>query len=104
MTLNKRDLLLALAALGAGAIIPAHAQTAAPDLAAGRTIGEAYRAAYPGEGLEALRALLPNGLDAEALARLKAAAAADFGAGAVFVYQGWRLSRTEGRLFALLTA
>jgi hypothetical protein len=105
MNLNKRDLLLALAALGAGAMIPAHAQTAAPDLSAGRAIGEAYRAAYPGEGPEALRAeLLPNGLDAEALARLKAAAAADFGSGAVFVYQGWRLSRTEGRLFALLTA
>lgn len=105
MTLNKRDLLLALAALGAGAITPARAQTAAPDLSAGAAIGQAYRTAYPEEGLEALRAqLVPNGLNAEALARLKAMAGADFSSGAVFVYQGWRLSRTEGRLFALLTA
>lgn len=106
MTLNKRDVLRALAALGAGAIIPAaHAQAAAPDLSAGQAIGQAYRAAHPEEGLDALRAqLIPNGLSADALARLKAAVAEDFRAGAMFTYQGWRLSRTEGRLFALLTA
>ncbi len=93
------------AAVGAGAIAPARAQTAAVDLAAGRAIGEAYRAAFPGEAVETLRdGLVPAGLDAAALGRLKEAVASDFRAADVFIYQGWRLSRTEGRLFALLTA
>jgi hypothetical protein len=105
MTLSKRDLLFALTALGAGALSPAFAQSAALDLSAGRAIGEAYRAAHPEEGPEALRAqLIPSGLDAEALTRLRAAVAADFRAGSVFVFEGWRFSRTEGRLFALLAA
>ena len=56
-------------------------------------------------GLAAVRAeLAPNGLDGAAIARLRTLAAADFGAGRVFVHEGWRLSRTEGRLFALLAA
>jgi hypothetical protein len=106
MSLSKRELLLALSALGAGAILPAAAQTAAaPDLSAGRAIGEAYRAANPNEDWSAVRAeLAPNGLDGAAIARLRTLAAADFGAGRVFVHEGWRLSRTEGRLFALLAA
>jgi hypothetical protein len=106
MKLNKRELLAALVALGAGAVAPAAvAQPAALDVSAGRAIGEAYLAAHPAERLPALAAeLLPAGLSDAALARLRAQAAADFGAGAVFVYEGWRLSRTEARLFALLTA
>jgi len=106
MKLNKRELLIALAALGAGAALSAAAVEGDDlDLGAGRAIGRAYLAANPGESLPALAAeLLPSGLDEEALARLNAQAAADFGAGAVFVYEGWRLSRTEARLFALLTA
>jgi hypothetical protein len=104
MTLSKRDLLLALAALGASAALPAAAQTA-PDLSAGRAIGDAYRAANPSEDWAAVRAeLAPNGLDAAAIARLRGFAAADFGAGRVFIHEGWRLSRTEARLFALLAA
>jgi hypothetical protein len=97
---------LALAALGVGATAPgAAAQEAALDLSAGRAIGEAYRAAHPDETPAALSAaLLPTGVNAEALTRLKAEAASDFRTGAVFVYEGWRLSRTEGRLFALLGA
>jgi hypothetical protein len=105
MTLNKRDLLLALAALSAGAALPAAAQDHALDLAPGRAIGAAYRAANPDEDWSAARAeLLPSGVNAEAIARLRAAAAADFGAGRVFIHEGWRLSRTEARLFALLAA
>lgn len=106
MNLSKRELLLALTALGAGAILPAAAQTsAAPDLSAGRAIGEAYRAANPDEDWSTVRAdLAPGGLDAAAIQRLRGLAAADFGAGRVFVHEGWRLSRTEARLFALLAA
>jgi hypothetical protein len=106
MSLSKRELLLALAALGAGAMLPAAAQEmGTPDLSAGRAIGEAYRAANPGEDWAAIRAeLAPRGLDGAAIARLRSLAAADFGAGRVFVHEGWRLSRTEARLFALLAA
>lgn len=106
MNPSKRDILLALAALGAGAASPALAQSgAAPlDLSAGRAIGEAYIAANPSESLDALRfSLIPNGFGAEVLARLRTSVADDFRHGAIFSYQGWRLSRTEARLFALLT-
>lgn len=104
MTLSKRDLLLALAALGASAIAPAAAQDAgAFDLSAGRAIGEAYRAANPAESMPALHAeLLPSGANTAALARLRGRVAEDFRAGRLFIYEGWRLSRTEGQLFALL--
>jgi hypothetical protein len=106
MSLSKRELLLALTALGASAVLPAAAQQAtAPDLSAGLAIGDAYRAANAGEDWAAIRAdLAPTGLDAAALNRLRELAAADFGAGRVFVHEGWRLSRTEARLFALLAA
>jgi hypothetical protein len=104
MTLSKRDLLLALAALGAGAVLPAHAQTAALDLSAGRAIGAAYRAAHPEDDLATARTMLGQGLDAAAIAQLRQAAAEDFRRGDVFVHEGWRLSRMEGRLFALLAA
>lgn len=105
MTLSKRDLLLALAALGASAALPASAQSTAPDLAPGRAIGAAYRAANPNEDWPAIRStLLPSGVNPEAIARLRAVSAADFGAGRVFVHEGWRISQTEARLFALLAA
>lgn len=106
MNLSKRDLLLALTALGAGAALPAAAQAVGePDLSAGRAIGDAYRAANAGEDWAAVRAeLIPNRLDAAAITQLRALAAADFGAGRVFIHEGWRLSRTEARLFALLAA
>lgn len=103
MTLSKRQILLALAAIGASAALPATAQqTSALDLSAGRAIGEAYLAANPGVDIAALRAaLLPTGFDASA--HLRALVSADFRAARVFVFKGWRLSETEARLFALLT-
>lgn len=102
MNLTKRDLLRALIALGAAAAAPAWAQSEAGlDLSGGRAIGDAYRAAHPGRA-EALRRLIPQGLDRAALARLRGRVAADFAEGRVFVYQGWRLAETEARLFALL--
>jgi hypothetical protein len=104
MTLNKRDVLLALAALAAGAALPAAAQTTAPDLAAGRAVGAAYLAAHRQTNLSHLRnELLPNEFSAEGAARLRARAAADFRAERVFIFKGWRLSETEAQLFALLT-
>ena len=104
MSLSKRDVLLALAALAAGAALPAAAQTGAPDLTAGRAIGQAYIAANPDVDLAALRNdLLPNGFSSEAEARLRGFAADDFRAARVFILKGWRISETEARLFALLT-
>lgn len=104
MSLNKRDVLLALAALAAGAALPAAAQTGALDLAGGRAIGQAYLAANPSTDLAALRNdLLPNGFDQGAPQRLRSRAAEDFRAARVFLFKGWRISETEARLFALLT-
>jgi hypothetical protein len=104
MSLNKRDVLLALAALAAGAALPAAAQSATPDLAGGRAIGQAYLAANPGADLDALRQdLLPSGFDSQAGPRLRARASDDFRATRIFVFKGWRLSETEARLFTLLT-
>ena len=103
--LNKRRLLAALAAIGAGGTSPALAQTNACssfDLAGGEAIGAAWRAANPEADLAELRAdLLPDGLCEEALAGLSERVKADFRNGALFVYRGWRLSQTEARLFAL---
>jgi len=104
MSLSKRDVLLALAALAADAAPPAAAQATAPDLSAGRAIGEAYLAANPSTDVAALRGdLLPNGFDAAAPQRLRERAAADFRAARVLIFKGWRISETEARLFALLT-
>jgi hypothetical protein len=104
MSLSKRDVLLALAALAAGAALPAAAQTGAPDLTAGRAIGQAYLAANPGTDVATLRNdLLPNGFNQEAGPRLRVRAAEDFRAARVFIFKGWRISETEARLFALLT-
>jgi hypothetical protein len=104
MTPSKRDVLLALSALGAGAAFPAAAQTGAADLAPGRPIGEAYLAAHPDADLTSLRnQLLPDGFTSDSATRLRARAAADFRAARVFIFKGWRLSDTEAQLFALLT-
>lgn len=103
MTLNRRDILVALAAVAGAAATPAFAQTA-PDLAAGRAVGAAYLAAHPEADLARLRNdLLPDGFTPEAGARLSARARADFGGGRTFIFKGWRLSQAEAQLFALLT-
>ena len=102
---TRRDVLMALATLATFAAAPCLAQASAPfDVAAGRPIGEAWLAAHPGASTTSLRrSLLPNGLDEEAIARLRKRAAADFRAGRIFVHEGWIVSDTEARLFALLT-
>ena len=105
MNLSKRDILFALAALAVGAAAPAAAQSdPAPDLAGGRAVGQAYLSAHPDADLARLRTqLLPNGFTAAAGERLRARCAADFRAGRVFIFKGWRISETEAQLFALLT-
>lgn len=108
MTLTKRDLLKALAALGtiAASGFPAHASCVADDtLAAGQLIGRAWIGAHPDADLEDLRIdLLPNGLCDEALTSIRKRIDVDFDRGALFEYEGWRLSETEAQLFALLAA
>ena len=112
-TLNRRQLLIALGAIGAmgsdaqvGAALAADApvqQVCTPlDLSKGREIGAAWRAANPGADLLALRAeLLPQGVCEQALEVLGKRARDDFRNGRIFVYRGWRLAQTEARLFAL---
>jgi hypothetical protein len=103
MSVSKREVLLALAALGAGAALPAAAQPVAPDLSAGRAIGQAYLTANPNIDLPALRhALLPEGFGLETAPRLRARAAEDFRNARIFIFKGWRISETEALLFALL--
>lgn len=104
---TRRDLLAALVALAA---TPSFAKSAPatplPGLDAGavRRIGEAWRKSHPGVTAKALAAqLFPRGRGPDALTRLRSASAADFRAGAVFTHRGWRLSNTEGALFALLS-
>lgn len=102
--IDRRHVLAALAALTAG--VPATA-SAAPlpgvDEAGARRIGEAYLAGHPRSRDAARLAadLLPGGWNAATAARLRARVAADFRGGRTFVHRGWRLSDTEGRLFAL---
>lgn len=102
--ISRRTLLIAFAAIGAGGADVALAQTGCmtPDLSAGREIGAAWRAAHPDADVAALGAeLLPDGLCAEALARLGERVRGDFRDGRVFTYRGWRLSQTEAQLFAV---
>lgn len=100
MSITKRNLLIVLTALAASPAL-ALAEPAL-DLSAGRSIGEAYRAAHANIDLSDLQALLHGSLDAHAIETLHARARADFAAGRVFVHRGWRLSATEAQLFALL--
>jgi hypothetical protein len=102
---SRRDLLAALVALAATPAL-ARASDAFSDLdpAAVRRIGEAWRKEHPTASAPELTSrLVPAGRGAKALPRLRAQAAADFRKGAVFSYRGWRLSDTEGALFALLS-
>jgi hypothetical protein len=74
------------------------------DPAAVQRIGQAWRVAHPGVAGQTLETrLFPGGRGKAALPRLREQAAADFRRGAVFAYRGWRLSDTEGALFALLS-
>ncbi|PZQ64635.1 MAG: hypothetical protein DI570_04645 [Phenylobacterium zucineum] len=99
MTMRRREIVLALAALG---FTSTHA--AALDPSGGQAIGQAYLAARPGAPPpDRLAAeLLPGGWTAADEPRLRARVAADFRAGRTFVFRGWRLSDTEGALFAAL--
>ena len=101
--LDRRRVLLALAALSAGAATPAAGALAQIDPEGARRIGQAYLAGH-GKPMDARRLqaeLLPDGWNSAATAKLRARAAADFRAGRLFIHRGWRLSDTEGRLFAL---
>lgn len=101
--LDRRTVLLALAGLAAGAATPA-AALAQIDPEGARRVGQAYLDAHPGQRLDPARLkaeLLPDGWNDAAAIRLRARAAADFRAGRLFIHRGWRLSETEGRLFAL---
>lgn len=104
---SRRDLLAALVALAA---TPALARAATPDTLSGLDpaavdrIGKAWRDQNAKVTARDLAArLFPTGRGRDALARLGALAIADFRAGKVFIYRGWRLSDTEGALFALLS-
>jgi hypothetical protein len=102
---SRRDLLTALVALAAAPSLAHAADTAIDGLnpVAVRRIGQAWRAQNPGVGARDLaRRLFPTGRGPDALPRLRTQAATDFRRGAVFAYRGWRLSDTEGALFALL--
>jgi hypothetical protein len=100
--LDRRQIFLALAALAAAPVAQAAALLlVAPEGA--RRIGQAYLAQHA-RALDAARLaadLLPQGWTPQAGARLKARAARDFRENRLFTHRGWRLSDTEGRLFAL---
>ena len=106
--LDRRQVLFALAAMGAfgtGSTAVAQGACTPLDLSAGRDIGAAWLASNPGADLQKLRKeILPRGLCEEALEALDARVKADFRAGAIFSYRGWRLSQTEARLFAVATS
>lgn len=102
--LDRRIVLLALAGLAAGAATPAAAAPPQIDPEGARRVGQAYLDAHPGQRFDAARLkadLLPEGWNDAAAQRLRARAARDFRGGRLFVHRGWRLSDTEGRLFAL---
>jgi len=101
--LDRRQVLLALVGLAAGAATPAAALPQI-DPEGARRIGQAYLDAHAGQRFAAGRLqadLLPGGWTPDAAVCLRARAAADFRAGRLFIHRGWRLSDTEGRLFAL---
>ena len=99
--MDRRTALLALAGLAAA---PGALAQPVIDPAGARAVGQAYLDAHPGRRFDAARLkadLLPDGWNEAAAARLRARAQRDFREGWVFVHRGWRLSDTEGRLFAL---
>jgi hypothetical protein len=100
---RRRDLLAALAALAAAPSLTRAADIDGLDPVAVRRIGQAWRELRPHVTTRDLaQRLFPAGRGPDALPRLRVLAAADFRRGAVFAYRGWRLSDTEGALFALL--
>lgn len=100
---RRRDLLAALVAIAATPALARAGQVEGLDPAAIRRIGQAWREDHPHVTPRDLaQRLFPDGRSADALPRLRPQVALDFRRGAVFVYQGWRLSDTEGALFALL--
>ncbi|HEY0650386.1 hypothetical protein [Phenylobacterium sp.] len=101
--MDRRTILLALAGLTAGAATPAAALPQI-DPEGAKRVGRAYLDAHPGQRFDPVRLkadLLPDGWNDAAAARLRARAAGDFRDGRLFIHRGWRLSDTEGRLFAL---
>lgn len=102
--MDRRTVLLALAALAAGPAGAASAAAPPIDPEGARRVGRAYLDAHPGRRFDVARLaedLLPGGWSEAAAQRLRLRAARDFRDGRVFVHRGWRLSDTEGRLFAL---
>lgn len=103
----RRDLLAALAALGAlgpGLVRAAERSSIwnGPVPAGALRIGQAWLAEHRGVTAATLaRRLAPDGWSPSALERLRLRVATDFRQGRVFRYRGWRLSDTEGALFAL---
>jgi hypothetical protein len=100
--IDRRTLIAALAALGASGAASAAGPLDAIDPAGVEAIGKAWLAAQPRTPpLRALEAeLFPRGR--ADLTGLSARVRRDFREGRLFTYRGWRLSDTEGRLFALL--
>ena len=85
--LDRRHVLMALAALGAGVANPAQALPAV-DAEGARRIGQAYLAGHAGVSAARLQAeLLPEGWTPATGAKLRARAAADFRAGRLFVHR-----------------
>lgn len=100
--LDRRQVFLALGALAAA---PGAQAATLPQVEpeGARRIGQAYLAQHPGR-LDAQRLaadLLPQGWTPQAAARLRVRVARDFRENRLFMHRGWRLSDTEGRLFAL---
>ncbi len=104
--IDRRGIIVALAALGA--LTPTLALASPWDRPAppgARRIGQAWLAQNPGTTAASLmQRLAPDGWSPAALERLRIAVARDFREGRVFRYRGWRLSDTEGALFALAAA
>jgi hypothetical protein len=96
--IDRRQVLAALAMLAGGSA--AADPLPGIDAEGARQVGEAYLRQNPAarDAARLAAELLPKGWDG---AGLKTRVAADFRAGRLFVHRGWRLSDTEGRLFAL---